>query len=464
MKTLRLFVVLVALVFAGVGSPTSAQARDQDTISFDFFYDSLAPYGDWLQVGDYGPCWRPTNVDKDWTPYQDGYWAYTDAGWTWVSYEEFGGIVYHYGRWLRLEDEGWCWVPDYQWAPAWVSWRSSDDYVGWAPLPPEARWEPEVGISVWADQTYDIGPGYYSFCRVRDFGAPVLRGVIIDRGENIAIIRGTVNITNITYNTYSRGFGGGRLIYNGGPNFARINRFSERPIPALKLVQNSSFDPAHWREHRGQGGRGGFNAQTVGNQLIVVAPQMAAPKDRSEFRGQMKRTVGTEKVTHGWGGVKDPGVQKELRQEISRQSKGLTPATAPARALAAEDLKVVPEKGDPNAKVITAEKPGKAGKGQRPESVVVQPNNPAGEPKGTPSGNSGAPTGVARDKGRSKDQPTTDTGGSNLKPFNPTADTKGQENPPTEKSTPVPRGPGASGLSEKDRANQQRQAEDREVG
>jgi len=33
--------------------------------------------------------------------------------------------------------------------------------------------------------------------------------------------------------------------------------------------------------------------------------------------------------------------------------------------------------------------------------------------------------GVARDKGRSKDQPATDTGGSNLKPFNPTADTKG---------------------------------------
>jgi hypothetical protein len=46
-------------------------------------------------------------------PYSDGYWAYTDAGWTWVS-SETGGIVYHYGRWA-VEDEGWCWTPDYEW-------------------------------------------------------------------------------------------------------------------------------------------------------------------------------------------------------------------------------------------------------------------------------------------------------------------------------------------------------------
>lgn len=78
------------------------------------------PYGEWIEVGDYGYCWRPTGVDEEWTPYSDGYWTYTDAGWTWVSYEEFGGIVYHYGRWTQIEDEGWCWVPDYEWDPVWV--------------------------------------------------------------------------------------------------------------------------------------------------------------------------------------------------------------------------------------------------------------------------------------------------------------------------------------------------------
>ena len=84
-----------------------------------------------------------------------------------MSYEDFGDIVYHYGRWVRVQDEGWCWVPDTDWGPAWVSWRNNDEYVGWAPLPPEARFEAEVGFSTWVDDTYDIGPGYYRFCRVR---------------------------------------------------------------------------------------------------------------------------------------------------------------------------------------------------------------------------------------------------------------------------------------------------------
>src|SRR5579871_5296357 len=153
MKAFRISTLLIA-VFAAVLA--FLPARAQAGVSFDFFYDNLSPYGDWVEVGDYGTCWRPADVDADWSPYTDGYWAYTDAGWTWVSYEDYGGIVYHYGRWIRVEDAGWCWKPDYEWAPAWVSWRYSDDYVGWAPLPPEARWRRGVGISIWADNEYDI--------------------------------------------------------------------------------------------------------------------------------------------------------------------------------------------------------------------------------------------------------------------------------------------------------------------
>src|SRR5262249_59564660 len=71
-------------------------------------------------------------------PYSDGYWAYTDYGWTWVSYEDFGWATYHYGRWANLDDYGWVWFPgeDLDWGPAWVSWRTGGDYIGWAPLAP----------------------------------------------------------------------------------------------------------------------------------------------------------------------------------------------------------------------------------------------------------------------------------------------------------------------------------------
>src|SRR6266436_4507343 len=166
-RFLALLLTLAALL-AGLYPRT---ARAEAEASFDFFYDSLRPYGEWVQVADYGLCWHPSDVDENWAPYTDGYWSYTDGGWTWVSYEDYGGIVYHYGRWADVEDEGWCWVPDYDWAPAWVSWRHNDDYVGWAPLPPEAHFTASVGISTWADDTYDIGPRSYRFCRVHDFGA-----------------------------------------------------------------------------------------------------------------------------------------------------------------------------------------------------------------------------------------------------------------------------------------------------
>src|SRR5450755_1180171 len=115
MKNLKRFLLLAACLAFAAFAPR-AHADD-----YSYFYDTLQPYGDWVQVEGYGYCWHPNNVDEGWAPYTDGYWAYTDEGWTWVSYEDFGGITYHYGRWTPIEDNGWCWVPDYEWAPAWVS-------------------------------------------------------------------------------------------------------------------------------------------------------------------------------------------------------------------------------------------------------------------------------------------------------------------------------------------------------
>src|SRR5258708_5166393 len=66
MKILRLFVLFLALLCTVV-APSPARARAE--VSFDFFYDTLAPYGDWIEVGGYGLCWTPTNVDRDWSPY-----------------------------------------------------------------------------------------------------------------------------------------------------------------------------------------------------------------------------------------------------------------------------------------------------------------------------------------------------------------------------------------------------------
>lgn len=136
-------------------------ATDSETGSYATFYRKLDLYGDWMETSDYGYVFQPRQAaqSRDWRPYTNGRWVYTDAGWTWLSDEKFGWATYHYGRWIRLRSVGWVWVPGEQWAPAWVSWRRGNDYVGWAPLPPEAQFHRRIGIRNWADNYYDIGPG-----------------------------------------------------------------------------------------------------------------------------------------------------------------------------------------------------------------------------------------------------------------------------------------------------------------
>ncbi len=111
------------------------------------FYNSLSPYGTWIQLDNGLTVWRPLNMRYGWAPYRNGRWVWTDDGWYWDSYEPFGYIVYHYGRWYNDDYYGWIWIPDNQWAPAWVQWRYDNDYIGWAPLPPYASFSIGFGIN-----------------------------------------------------------------------------------------------------------------------------------------------------------------------------------------------------------------------------------------------------------------------------------------------------------------------------
>src|SRR5438093_11325035 len=195
--------ILLALTIFALLLPAAWQAKADIEVSIDFFYNNLSG-GNWIEVGDYGYGWQPDVAvsDSRWRPYSDGYWAYTDVGWTWVSYEDFGWATYHYGRWVRLRDRGWYWVPGREWGPAWVSWRTGGDYVGWAPLPPRGGGEVvyESGpISGQVDVEFDIGPDYYNFVDVRYIGEPVLRERIVETRLNVTYITQTVNVTNITY-------------------------------------------------------------------------------------------------------------------------------------------------------------------------------------------------------------------------------------------------------------------------
>lgn len=137
-------IVLITALF--IFMSIELNAKPDFGISFSFFYSSLRPYGEWIQLDNDLVVWRPNGIHNRWRPYSNGRWSWTNDGWYWDSYEPFGWATYHYGRWYDDDYYGWIWIPDYDWAPAWVEWRYDDDYIGWAPLPPYASFEINFGI------------------------------------------------------------------------------------------------------------------------------------------------------------------------------------------------------------------------------------------------------------------------------------------------------------------------------
>ena len=146
------------------------------------FYDSLAPYGAWVNVAGYGPCWQPTVViaNPAWRPYCDtGRWVDTDCGWYWMSGYSWGWAPFHYGRWFQHHRLGWCWAPDTVWGPSWVCWRYNDRHCGWAPLPPGARFQSGFGLTyhgrhVSTSFGFGLGVNSFAFVDVSHFRDPHL--------------------------------------------------------------------------------------------------------------------------------------------------------------------------------------------------------------------------------------------------------------------------------------------------
>jgi len=149
-----------------------------------------------MQSDTYGPVWQPTvAIDSTWRPYCDqGHWIYTDSGWYWQSDYPWGDIVFHYGRWCRL-GTGWAWVPGYDWAPAWVCWRRSDLYCGWAPLPPSAVFKVGVGLTfhggVVVDGDFGLTAGAFTFVAYDHFWDHDVRAFVLPRDRVDVIFPGT---------------------------------------------------------------------------------------------------------------------------------------------------------------------------------------------------------------------------------------------------------------------------------
>ena len=215
---------------------SSRSGNGRSPRSYDTFYRKLEPHGAWRETADYGYVWQPRQAQqsRNWRPYTEGRWAYTDAGWTWISDEPFGWATYHYGRWTRLRGVGWVWVPGEEWAPAWVSWRTSDQHVGWAPLPPEARFERRTGIKRWADSYYDIDVDEYVFIPNEEIGSRNISRAVVPVERNVTIVNQTTNVTNITYSNTT--------VINEGPDYEQLRGRSREPLRRMRIERQYDIE------------------------------------------------------------------------------------------------------------------------------------------------------------------------------------------------------------------------------
>ena len=222
--------------------------------SADLFFDELSPYGDWVWVSGPGWVWYPYNVEVDWRPYQYGNWAYSDYGWTWVSDEDWGWAVYHYGRWHYEASYGWVWVPGAEWGPAWVVWHEGNGWTGWAPIPWQVSWHTSVGLSWGGINLYaSLDPTWWSFSRTRHLANSGLRKHIAPAARNVTLIKMTKNVTHYTIVN--------NRIVNQSVNIHIVEKARGKPVHRVRVRHADAVESAHGVKHKG-------------SELVIYRPKL----------------------------------------------------------------------------------------------------------------------------------------------------------------------------------------------
>jgi len=224
------------------------------TISVQTFYDELLPYGEWINTPDYGYVWRPYLDDpEDFRPYSSrGNWVNTDLGWTWVSDYRWGWATFHYGRWYFDDYLGWMWVPGNEWAPAWVTWGSYNDYWAWAPMGPNIQ----VNVNMnW------VAPGFWwTLVPYRHFCSNNWYSYVYNQPVQIT------NITYITnvYNNNNNQRNNGNWFY--GPRVNEVERHMGSKVRRMLVVDADRPD----------------NLGARNNRVSVYRPEVTSRRDNDQ--------------------------------------------------------------------------------------------------------------------------------------------------------------------------------------
>ncbi len=225
-------------------TPPPPAYGEQAPVSYQTFYSELSPYGQWVSNPEYGYVWVPA-AGTGFEPYATGgHWVLTNYGWTWASDYSWGWAPFHYGTWDYDAMMGWYWIPGYQWSPAWVSWRSTPGYYGWAPLGPSYA---TVGYAA-----YSCPPERYVFVQAQYINSPSVSTYYMPRNTSATYF----TRSSVVSNTY-----GSNNTYYAGPPRDEVERATGTPVQQVNMVSVNSPE------------RGGVS----GNEVRMFRPSVQQP-------------------------------------------------------------------------------------------------------------------------------------------------------------------------------------------
>jgi hypothetical protein len=198
-----IFAIAFTIVALSFASPAALAQNAQDTQATDATIPQqqvsevqdaqrnvLTQYGRFVQHQKYGEVWVPTVTPQGWHPYPPCNWVNSKQyGWYYDDKTPWGQIVHHYGRWVYDAQMGWIWTPGSEFSPGWVVWRTSPEWVGWAPMPPDQ----DVQKISAADFN---NAGYWIFVETRKF-AQGCNGSIAPASQVPVLLRQTTYVTDI---------------------------------------------------------------------------------------------------------------------------------------------------------------------------------------------------------------------------------------------------------------------------
>lgn len=364
MKTRHQLLILFAAVFFAARSSAAAPV----SVSVSFFHEQLSPHGRWVIAGSYGDVWIPSGVASGWEPYVEGEWVYTDYGWTWVSDDPWGDTPYHYGTWTWADPYGWCWVPGTIWAPAWVTWAYTDDYVGWAPVPPSFI----LTASGYVGAPIVVASTRYVFVPTRQFVGVRVSTVRVAPAQNTTIFARAAKTTRFQV---SNG-----IVRTAGPSTARIEKATGRPVERVSAARIKTQPTTLAAAGVSKGGR---------VHVVASAKERAAPAAAQKGRESAATTKKTHESTAA--AQKDRGNAGATKHAAAPSTESHTRQSASARPVVehgkgqehAKAARPAPA-ANPEAKPRSAssEKPA-----HHPQPVAERPKAAAHEPKPQPEKN-----------------------------------------------------------------------------